>query len=362
MDSIKAVVLRKPKTLELMDIPEFQLTDDYHVLVKVMACGICGSDLRYWAGDNPWALHTLGKQIENPPNMVMGHEFAGEVVKVNSSQYEHLLGQRVGVQSYRVCGNCAFCNSGRENLCRDMIHIGHAQGWGQMEFYPGAYAQYCIGWADLLYPLPEHISFAEAAMSDILCVAVHVVGRTRLYEGASVLCVGGGPAGLSIAQVAQVKGAKHIFISDPSPIARRVAVSFDGFTIIDPDCESVNEVIRDTIGAGRCAAIFDSVGNADTFEAAIPLLEESGTYVNLAVHNTEVKFNAGMMGSERMITSSSNAFYRDLEEAFELLKSGKLDVEPWITHRFSLQDYATAFELLTTTPKKAYKVVFEPWG
>ena len=96
---MKAIVLRKPKTLELMEVPEFQLAAEHHVLIKVMACGICGSDLRYWAGENPWAMHTLGKHIDNPPNMILGHEFAGEVVKVNATRYEHLLGQRVGVQS-----------------------------------------------------------------------------------------------------------------------------------------------------------------------------------------------------------------------------------------------------------------------
>ena len=175
---MKAVVLTKPRNLELLDIPLPKLSKENHVLIKVEACGICGSDLRYWNGENPWALHTLGKHVENPANMVMGHEFAGEVVQVNSPKYKHYLGQRVGVQSYRVCGKCSFCTSGRENLCRDMIHIGHAQGWGKMDYYPGAYAEYCLGWADLLHPISKEISSAEAALSDILCVAVHVVDRT----------------------------------------------------------------------------------------------------------------------------------------------------------------------------------------
>jgi (R,R)-butanediol dehydrogenase/meso-butanediol dehydrogenase/diacetyl reductase len=223
---MKAVVLTKVKTLQLLDIPEPKLFKKNHVLIKVRACGICGSDLRYWAGENPWSLHTLGKHINNPPNIVLGHEFAGEVIKVNSSKYESLLGKRVGVQSYRVCGECQFCRTERENLCRNMIHIGHAQGWGKMEYYPGAYGEYCIGWADLLHPIPEYITFAEAALGDILCVAFHVNNRAKIYPGAAILCIGGGPVGLGIAQVARAFGAGKIILSDPSPLAQKVIKSY----------------------------------------------------------------------------------------------------------------------------------------
>jgi len=354
---MKAVVLKSPKTLKLMDVPKPDLVAENHDLIKVNACGICGSDLRYWAGENPWALHTLGRHVDNPANIILGHEFAGEVVKVNSQKYEHLVGARVGVQAYRACGECSFCKTGRENLCRDMIHIGHAQGWGKMDFYPGAYAEYCLGWADLLHPIPDHISFAEAAMSDILCVAVHVVGRANIYKGATVLCIGGGPAGLGIAQVAKSQGVEKIYISDPSPIARQVLEKYRDFIVIDPNHESVEAIV----GKGQCAAVFDSVGSAETISMALPLLEESGTLVNMAVHHTEINFNALSLGSERTITTSSNAFYQDLKDAFELLKSGTIDVNPWITHRLPLEDYARAFGLLLQSPKAAYKVVFEPF-
>ena len=354
---MKAVVLKSPKHLEFMDVPEPDLVAENHVLIKVEACGICGSDLRYWSGENPWALHTLGRHVDNPPNIILGHEFAGKVVKVNAKKYEHLLGERVGVQAYRTCGECSFCKTGRENLCRNMMHIGHAQGWGKMDFYPGAYAEYCLGWADLLHPIPDHISFAEAAMSDILCVAVHVVGRANIYKGATILCIGGGPAGLGIAQVAKTKGAEKIYISDPSPIARRVLEKYNDFIVLDPGRKNVAEIV----GKGRCAAVFDSVGSAETINMAMPLLEESGTLVNMAVHRTEIKFNALALGSERTITTSSNAFYRDLTEAFDLLNVGAANVKPWITHRLPLEDYAKAFDLLLQSPKAAYKVVFEPF-
>jgi len=358
---MKAIVLEKPKTLQLANIPVYELKEEDHVLIKVKACGICGSDLRYRAGENPWALHTLGRHIDNPPNLVMGHEYAGEVVQVNAKKYEHLLGKRVGVQAFKVCGVCEFCTSGRENLCPQMIHMGHAQGWGEMDYYPGAYAEYCLGWAELLHPIPEHLTYAEAAMADILCVAVHVVGRTNIYKGANVLCFGGGPAGLSIAQVAKTVGAEQVFISDPSPLARKVIEQYGEFVVIDPDKEDVAEVVEKHTGKKRCIAIFDSVGSNELLQTGLPLLEEQGTYVNMAVHDEPLKFNAQLLGSERKITTSSNAFYSDVEKAYELLSTGAVDVKPWITHHLALDEYEKAFELLTMSPKEAYKVVFEPW-
>ena len=231
---MKAVVLRSPRNLELAEVPVPRLSGEDQVLIKVEACGICGSDLRYWAGENPWALHTLGRHVDNPSNIILGHEFAGIVAEVNAARYEHLLGKRVGVQAYRVCGACELCRSGHPNLCQQTIHIGHAQGWGQMDFYPGAYAEYCLGWADLLYPIPDGVSFPEAAMSDIFNVAVHAAGRASLRQGCDVLCIGGGPIGLSVAQVAKARGARRVFISETSPLARGVLAHYD-FRVIDPE-------------------------------------------------------------------------------------------------------------------------------
>lgn len=355
---MKSVVLKSPEKLEYMDIPKPELSDENHVLIRVGACGICGSDLRYYKGENPWALHTLGVHVENPPNIVMGHEFSGTVVKVNSKKYENLLGKRVGAQAFRVCYECDFCESGKENLCPNMIHLGHAQGWGDMDFYPGAYGEYSLAWGDLCYPISADISFEEAAMADILCVAVHVFNRVSSSNRARVLCIGGGPAGLSIAQVAQCYGTEEIYISDPSETCRSIVNMYEGFHAFDSKKGNLFEFVMDKSVGKKCNAIFDSVGSNETFNLAMSLLEESGTYVNMAVHKTEIKFNAMAMSSERTITTSSNAHYNDVKTAYDLINSGRISVKPWITNHFSLSEFRDAFDLLLAPEKKAFKVVF----
>lgn len=359
---MKAIILRRPRQLELVDIPRPRLTEANHVLVQVVACGICGSDLRYYAGENPWALHTLGRHVDNPPDMVLGHEFSGVVVEVNSAAYEHLLGQRVGVQAFRTCGECELCRSGHENLCRHTLHIGHAQGWGPMDYFPGGYAEYCLAWADLLHPMADHVTFEEEAMRDILAVGVHATGRADIPAGGTALCIGGGPAGLCIAQVAAANGASRVLVSDPSPLARRIIAGYPALTPVDPTRERLADALRRVAGRETCHAIFDTVGSAETFREALPLLAPAGTYVNLAVQDLTVPFNLNSAGSERRITASSNAFYRDERAAHRLIETRAVDVGSMITHRLPLDAYAEAFDLLLAASRDAYKVVFQMDG
>ena len=356
---MKALVLRHARQFELADIPMPTLEREEHVLVQVRVCGVCGSDLRYWAGENPWALHTLGRHMPNPANMVLGHEFSGVVREVRSARFEHLVGQRVGVQAFRTCGTCALCASGRENLCRDTIHIGHAQGWGTMPYYPGAYAEYCLAWGDLVFPMAEHVSFGEEAMRDILGVAVHAVGRADVREGDAVLCIGGGPAGLCIAQVAQAKGAGRIVLSEPSPVAQGVIDSYPELAWVDPRDGPLHEILGSEHGLPNVDVVFDTVGSPATMQEGLSLLAASGRYVDLAVHAGSTALQMLGLGSERTLTSSSNALYRDEREAHSLIERSKVDVGAMITHRFPLGAYQEAYELLLAEPKRAYKVVFD---
>lgn len=357
-----AVVLERPETLNWMEVPKPALSDPTHVLIQVGACGICGSDLRYYRGENPWALHTLGRHIDNPPNIIMGHEYAGTVVEVNSKAYEHLLGKRVGAQAFRVCGTCEHCEGGFPNLCPNTVHLGHAQGWGEMDFYPGAYGEYTIGWGDLCYPMPDEITFAEAGMADIMCVGVHASGRADLREGDTVLCIGGGPAGVAIALAALARGAGTAFVSDPSATCRGVVEQYPDLAAIDPAEADVTHAVRERTSGKGVNAVFDSVGSAATFSLGLSLLQPAGCYVNIAVHDEPADLNLAAFGSERRITTSSNATYDDVATAYRYLYEGIVDVKPWLTHRFALQEFAAAFDLLLADEKQAFKAVLIPEG
>ena len=225
-ETMKAVVLEGPKKLTVRSIPLWPLADYDDtdlVLVRVDACGICGSDLRYYLGENPWAQHTLGRHADNPPNIVLGHEFAGKVVAVLDAGNEHLLGKRVAPICSRVCGICRYCRTGREHLCPETIHIGHGQGWGSRDFYPGAYAEYVPAWGRGCFIIPDALPAVDAAMMDILAVCRHVAGQGNVRPGDGVLILGSGPAGNGIAQIARLLGASPIVMTDIADTALNVA-------------------------------------------------------------------------------------------------------------------------------------------
>ncbi|MCP4754930.1 MAG: alcohol dehydrogenase catalytic domain-containing protein, partial [Proteobacteria bacterium] len=209
-ETMQAVVLESPQKLVCREIPIWPLldyNDDDLVLVKVEACGLCGSDLRYYMGENPWAQHTLGKFVPNPPNIVLGHEFTGEVVAVCSKENESLLGKRVAPVCSKVCGTCFYCRNGWDNLCPNTVHTGHGQGWGERDYYPGAYADYVPVWAKGCYEFSESLPWTEAAMMDLLAVSTHVARRGNIRIGMPVLVIGSGPIGNGVVQVAKILGA-----------------------------------------------------------------------------------------------------------------------------------------------------------
>ena len=137
-----AGVLRGPRDLAILDIPIWPIesyNDHDLVMIKVEACGVCGSDFRYFLGENPWAQHTLGEFKPNSPNIVLGHEYAGIVIAVLSEENRHLLGKRVAPICSKVCSSCDDCVNDRDHLCAHTVHLGHGQGWGDQTYFPGAY-------------------------------------------------------------------------------------------------------------------------------------------------------------------------------------------------------------------------------
>lgn len=357
---MKAAVLEAPGRLVVKDIPMRTCAAD-EVLVKVHACGICGSDLKYFKGENPWAQHTLGHHVDNPPNMVIGHEFAGTVTAVGHERFAHLLGKRVFVEPYNTCGLCDYCRTGRYNLCKATRHIGHGAGWDEMDYFPGGMAEYCPVWATHAYVLPDTISDEEATFLDPLAVAVHAVNVSRLLPGCSVLVLGSGPVGLLIAQVARAFGALQVSCTDvfDQALLAAAAVGIDN----PIDVRTVNLVplmLANTQNKG-VDIIFDTVGSAETQEQALRLLAAGGTLVNLVSHADRLTYSLMDISGEKHITGSSNNLYGDVLTAIKLLDAGRVQVKPLITHRVPLADVSSGFDLLLDRSKSnALKVIVLP--
>ena len=359
--TMKAVVLESPRRMALREIPVWPI-DSYGdpdlVLVKVAACGVCGSDFRYYAGENPWAMHTLGRHVDNPPGIVLGHEYAGEVGPVLDEKNAGLLGRRVAPVCSKVCGICPECRAGRTQLCPKTVHMGHGQGWGKRDFYPGAYAEYVPAWGSGCYIVPDGLGFPEAAMMDILAVCVHVAHQGEIRPGLPVLMMGAGPAGNGIAQAGRILGASRVVVTDISDRALDMAGKAGFDAVVDARGRSnaaLAAELKDLAPHGF-GTVFDSVGGRESFDLGLSVLAKKGTLVNMAVHDLDIPVNFLRLGSERRITTSSNFATGDYPIALSWLESGRFEVKDWLTE-VRLEDVPGLFAEADAAGRGAFKLV-----
>ncbi len=355
-----AGVLKGPLDIRVEKIPVFSISPG-QILIEIKACGICGSDIRYFHGENPWALHTLGVERPNPPNIVIGHEYAGKVVRVASDRDKPLLNKNVAVVCFRTCGRCDDCKRGNDQLCKTTQHIGHGAGWGTMDYYPGAMANFCIGWGDLAFPVPDDFPMEEAAMMDVIAVGVHAARQGGVRPGADVTILGAGPIGSAIQQAAFALGARRVFISDIYDRALEIANACGATRTIHSAKEPVVGIVREETGGRGADHVFDTVGTEKTFHDSLDLLAPAGTLVNMAVHGETLSFKGTAIGSERCVKTSCNFKVDDFKLGLEWLLQGKLTVKPWITHRVSLPDLPKSIRMLEEKEKHgAFKIVVRP--
>ena len=358
---MKALVLKSTERIEVMDVPKPILSAG-QVLIEVSKCGICGSDVRYFHGENPWAKQTLGRHVENPPNIILGHEFTGVVHEVFDQSDAHLIGKRVGVNTFITCGRCNFCRNGQENLCNDTKHLGHGQGWGKMDFYPGGMAEFCIAFTSQIYELPENVTDEQATFFDPLIAAIHAVdvGGPKPLDKVAVL--GAGPIGLLIAQIVKVYGATQTFITDIAAeniaIAEKVGVDYP--INLSDGTKVLRDVVLEKTDMMGVDVAFNTVGTTESILESLEILKKGGTLVLMATKDDKIRFPSLLLSGERTIRTSSNAMYTDFPRVIELVSAGQVKVDPLITHRFSLSEAVSAFETACNKSKTgAVKVIID---
>ncbi len=197
---MKSLLLKEYLQLEIADFPQPQ-PGPGEVLIRVAACGICGSDVHGYDG-------TSGRRI---PPIVMGHEAAGLVAAVGTGVSRFKPGDRVTFDSTVYCGECVFCRRGEVNLCERREVIGVSCGEYRRH---GAFAEYLAVPERILYSLPESMSFPEAAMLEAVSVALHAVRVTGDIKGQTALVIGAGMIGLLTMQAARAAGARRVIIAD----------------------------------------------------------------------------------------------------------------------------------------------------
>ena len=353
MDTSLSVILESPGHLAVrpIDIPA---PPGETVAVEMRACGICGSDIRYLHGENPWSQHTLGRNIPSPPNMVLGHEVSG-VAQIEDGD------KPVAVLAFKACGACGPCRAGNENLCETMMHFGHSAGWPEMPYYPGGMTETFRIWKEFAVEIPPSVGYEAAVFLDGLAVAIHALDTGGMREGKRICVVGLGPIGMLVALAAKAFGADLVYgcDTDPTPVAlAEESGCFD--EVVSGSSGNLTRLF--SAGRGeRADIVLDTLGTSDVISHGLSILDKGGIIVLLAVHSGEVTFSPLLINGERRIATSANNRYADFSRAIDLLATGKVRVEHLITHRFPLSRARDAFFVMENKEReKAFKVILLP--
>ena len=342
---MKALMLSKYKYLEIAELPD-PTPGVGEVLIRVAACGICGSDVHGYDGSS-------GRRI---PPIIMGHEAAGTVSALGTGVTGFAQGDRVTFDSTIFCGACANCRRGDVNLCdhRQILGVSCA------EFRrPGAFAEYVVVPSRILYHLPENLPFAEAAMLEAVSVALHGVSLAPISIDSTALVLGAGMIGLLTVQALRAAGCSRIFVVDVDGTRLKLAQHVGATAILSPNADVVEQIMQLTGGAGVDLAI-EAVGRNETVKASIESVRKGGTVVLVGNISPEVMLPLQKVVTRQIRLQGSCASAGEYPRAIELLASGAIQVKPLITAIVPLEEGPRWFERLHAREPNLMKVILTP--
>jgi len=343
---MKALLLSQYNQLDIADLPAPE-PGEGEILVRVAACGICGSDVHGYDGAS-------GRRI---PPIVMGHEAAGVVASVGAGVSNFKPGDRVTFDSTVYCGQCDFCLQGEINLCNNRQVIGVSC----KEFRrAGAFAEYVVVPQRISYHLPEELAFEEAAMLEAVSVALHGVRVSEMKGGETALVIGAGMIGLLTLQAAKAAGAAKVWVADidPSRLERAKNIGADDTLLLSGD-QLVQEILSRTGGRG-VDLVLEAVGRNETIAASIASVRKGGTVTLIGNIQPEVKIPLQVVVSRQIRLQGSCASSGEYPQAMELLANGKIKVKPLITAVAPLGDGPQWFARLHAGEPNLMKVVLDP--
>jgi L-iditol 2-dehydrogenase len=332
---MKALLLPEYGRFQLVDM-DTPVTGPDDVLVRVRACGICGSDIHGYTG-------VTGRRI---PPLVMGHEAAGTIDSVGAAVRDFAPGDRVTFDSTVYCGDCEFCRRGAVNLCNARMVLGVSCGDYRRH---GAFAELVAVPARILHRIPESLPFEHAAMTEALAVAVHAVDRRRPGVDERVVVIGCGMIGLLTLQVLRARGCRSIIAVDPDEGRRQFAKHFGASSTAADAGE-----LRDLDHA------FEAVGTAATVAAAIRAVRKGGHVTLIGNVTPEVPLPLQAVVSREITLYGSCASSGEYPEAIRLLASGEVDVAPLISAVAPLDEGQQWFDRLHRGGEGLMKVVLTP--
>jgi L-iditol 2-dehydrogenase len=344
--TMKAAYLQRPLEVCVED-DDVPIPTGKEVLIKVMAVGICGSDVHYFAHGR------IGKRFVQYPH-VQGHECTGVVVSIGDQVTRFKVGDRVAIEPGVACLSCEWCKEGRYNLCPDVQFLSTPP-------VKGAFVQYLKHSEDFLFHIPDSLSFEHGTLAEPLSVAIHAVNRGGLKPGATVVITGMGPVGLMTVLTAKAFGAKEIIVTDMEPLRLETAKKFGATKILDiSKIDTLEEVMKLTSSRGADMVI-ETSGNARALQSTVELTKRGGSVVVIGFPNMdEVPLNVTLMLQKEIDFYSVYRYTNTYPLAIQLLERLGSKINSIITDRYSLNEIQEAMNQAYTNRSGSLKVIVYP--
>ena len=317
------------KTFAVTDLPTPHAGPGELVL-RNQVCGVCGTDVHIYHGEP-------GSADVNPP-VVLGHEYSGEVVEVGKGVTGFAVGDHVTVDPNIYCGHCAYCQNGKKQLCPSMEAIGVTRD--------GGFAQYSRIPASQAFKLEPTVPWEAAAMAEPLACCLHGIDLAGIQVGDKVCVVGGGAIGLLMVQLAKLSGASQIVLSEPNEKRRQVGLQLGANAAIDPTRPDAQEVFAQVLDGGANVVI-ECVGNVPAVKSAFQFAGKGATVLLFSVPKVDATFDLPLFDVYKKELTIKGSFVNPdtHARAVALINSGKVDFDPIITHRFTLDQLPEAIAM-----------------
>jgi 2-desacetyl-2-hydroxyethyl bacteriochlorophyllide A dehydrogenase len=323
---MKALQLTEPRHWRLVDLPEPEAPGEGEALVRVHQVGICGTDYSGYLGKMPFYSYPR----------IPGHELGVEVVGVGPGAGAIQIGDRCSVEPYINCQRCYSCRTGHTNCCENHQTLG----------------VHCDGGLRPFFKVPArklHVSrlldFDQLALVETLAIGCHAVNRGAPQPGEVVLVIGAGPIGLSVVEFAKLSGARTV-VMDMNESRLRFVREVMGVedTILAAGTEADLEALGRLTGGLLAQVVVDATGSHHSMSAALRYVGFAGRLVYVGVTAEEVHFPHPLMHRREMtVLASRNALSPDFTRIIGLIESGKINTQPWLTHRAPLEQVPEVF-------------------
>ena len=343
---MKALILKDYNHFEFEDVPDPEIGPD-EVLIRVKACGICGSDVHGMDG-------STGRRI---PPLIMGHEASGIIGETGSEVKDFTVGDRVTFDSTIYCGTCHFCRRGMINLCDNRRVLGVSCDEYRQH---GAFAEYVAVPQHILYPLPEGLSFGYASMVEPLSVAFHAVKRTPVSLNDTAVVVGSGMIGLLTIQALRAAGCGTIIVVDIDNGRLELAKKLGADTGLNSGkVDVMAEIMKLTDNRGADLA-FEIVGITPAFTTALDALRKGGFLTLIGNLSPVVEMPLQKIVSREITLYGSCASRGEYPACLDMMARGAVRVDTLISATAPLADGASWFKRLYNREPGLMKVILEP--